>query len=167
MDLTPYLGWLKLAHIAGAFLFVAGHGVSMFVAFRIRGERDRARLLALLDLSRASLGIAGVGLLVLLGAGIVGGIAGNWFGQGWIWVSLVVLIVLTGVMTPLAAIPFNRIRAELGQRPRGMRPDEPDPIRMSPEQVIELTDTRRPELLATIGAGGFLVILWLMIFKPF
>jgi hypothetical protein len=25
----------------------------------------------------------------------------------------------------------------------------------------------KPELLATIGFGGFLLILWLMIFKPF
>jgi len=25
----------------------------------------------------------------------------------------------------------------------------------------------KPELLATVGFGGFLVILWLMVFKPF
>ena len=31
MDLTPYVPWIVFLHIAGAFVFVAGHGVSMFV----------------------------------------------------------------------------------------------------------------------------------------
>lgn len=47
MDLTPYLLWLKFAHILGAFLFVGGHGVSMAMALRLRRERDPARMLAM------------------------------------------------------------------------------------------------------------------------
>ena len=47
MDLYP---WVVLVHIVAAFVFLMAHGVSAFVAFRIRGETDRTRLAALLDL---------------------------------------------------------------------------------------------------------------------
>ena len=62
MDLTPYMPWIVFIHVAGAFAFAAGHGVSMFVAFRVRTEPDRARLATLLDLSGTSLGVAGIGM---------------------------------------------------------------------------------------------------------
>lgn len=47
MDLTPYLGWIVFLHLV-VFLFAAGHGVSFVAAFRIKQERDPARLRALL-----------------------------------------------------------------------------------------------------------------------
>ena len=81
MDLTPYIKWIVFLHVAGAFMFVAGHGVSMFVVFQVRKERDRARLGALLDLSGWSLGVAGIGLLVLFLSGILAGIVLGSFGQ--------------------------------------------------------------------------------------
>jgi len=60
MDLTPYIRWIVFLHVLGAFMFVAGHGVSMFVVFQVRREADRTRLAALLDLSGWSLAVAGV-----------------------------------------------------------------------------------------------------------
>ena len=41
MDLTPYIRWIVFLHVLGAFMFAAGHGVSMFVAFQVRRETDR------------------------------------------------------------------------------------------------------------------------------
>src|SRR5260221_2321401 len=73
MDLTPYIGWILFLHVGGAFVFAAGHGVSIYMAFQVRRERDPARIAALLDLSAASLVAATVGLLLLLVAGIVAG----------------------------------------------------------------------------------------------
>jgi hypothetical protein len=167
VDLTPYLPWLKFIHIAGAIAFVAGHGVSMAVAFRLKSEREPARMLALLDLSGESLGLATVGLLVLLVAGIVDGIVAGHFGHLWIWIALVGLIVIGGAMTPLAAGHFNAIRVALGQRTRMMKPGDPDPVAKPMDEVIALTSTNRPMQLTVIGAGGLVVILWLMTFKPF
>src|SRR5919112_3683249 len=101
MDLTPYIRWIVFLHVLGAFMFVAGHGVSMFVVFQARRERDRGRLSALLDISSWSLGVAGVGLLVLLLSGILAGVVlGSW-SRAWIWVSLVLLLVIGGLMTPI------------------------------------------------------------------
>jgi hypothetical protein len=167
MDLTPYLGWITFLHVVGAFLFVAGHGVSIAVAFRMRQERDAARLLALLDLSGWSLAIAGIGMLALLIAGIVSGIVGGFFGAAWIWISLVLFIAIGLVMTPMGSSYFSSVRAALGQRTRALKPADPDPVPLPMDQVVALMDTKRPELLAAIGGGGFLVILYLMMFKPF
>jgi len=166
MDLTPFLPWLKFIHIAGAIAFVAGHGVSMIMAFRLRSEREPARMLAMLDLSASSLSLATIGLLVLLVAGIVDGIVAGYFGRLWIWISLVGLFAIGGSMTPLASGHFNAIRLALGQRTRMMKPGDPDPVPRPIEDVVAMASTNRPMQLAIIGGGGLLVILWLMTFKP-
>jgi hypothetical protein len=167
MDLTPYIGWIVFLHVAGAFAFAAGHGVSTFMAFQVRKERDVARIGALLDISSTSLNLAGVGLLVLLVAGIVAGIVLGSFGHAWIWVSLVLLVVIGGVMTPIGGIYFGNIRRAIGQRTRDLKPDQPAPTPISSAELEAMLQTRRPELLLLIGGGGFLVILWLMMFRPF
>jgi hypothetical protein len=166
MDLTPYVGWIVFLHIAGAFLFVAGHGVSMFVAFQIRKERDRARLGALLDLSRRSLGLAGIGLLILFFSGIVAGIVLGSFGKWWIWIALALLVIIGGLMTPVGTMYFGRIRAGIGQRTRNLKPADPDPVPLSDADLAALLVSRAPETLLYLGGGGFLIILWLMRFRP-
>jgi hypothetical protein len=62
---------------------------------------------------------------------------------------------------------MSRIRAALGQRTRGMKPTDPDPVPASDAELAVLLESRRPEALLLVGGGGFLVILWLMMFKPF
>jgi predicted integral membrane protein DUF2269 len=167
MDLTPYIGWIVFLHVAGAFAFVAGHGVSVFVAFQLRRERDRARIAALLDLSAASLITAGVGLLVLLVSGILAGVVLGSFGRLWIWVSLVLLVVIGGLMTPVGGLYYGSIRGAIGQRTRGLKPADPDPVPISDDELARLLVSRRPEALLLLGGVGFLVILWLMMFRPF
>jgi len=167
MDLSPYLPWIVFAHVIGVFLFVAGHGVSIGVVYRIRAEREPARLLALLDLSGWSLTVALVGLLLLLVGGILAGIVAGDFGQLWLWMSIVLFFVIAGVMTPFGAIPLNKIRAALGQQTGKAKPGDPAPVAQPMDQVIPMVQSLRPGVLAAIGGGGFLVILYLMMFKPF
>lgn len=167
MDLAPYLVWFVFLHIVGVFLFVAGHGVSIAVVFRIRAERDPARLGAYLDLSAWSLGLASVGLLLLLVAGIVAGLVAGDFGKLWLWTSIVLFVVVAILMTPYGSIPLGKLRGALGQRTRGMKPTDPAPVALPMDQVLPMVAGLRPGLLAAIGGGGFLVILYLMMFKPF
>lgn len=167
MDLTPYIGWIVFVHVLSAFVFAAGHGVSMFVAFQVRRETDRGRIASLLDISGGSLAAAGIGLLVLLASGILAGIVLQSFGRAWIWASLVMLIVIGGAMTPLGIGYFNGIRKALGQRTRDIKKDAPDPVPASDADLALARNTNRPEVLLAIGGGGFAVILWLMMFKPF
>ena len=167
MDLTPYIRWIVFLHVAGAFAFVAGHGVSMFVALEVRKERDRARIAALMDLSGKSLGLAGIGLLVLFLSGILAGIVRGSFGQYWIWISLVLFIVVGIVMTPVGGKYFTAIRVALGQRTRNLKPADPDPVPVSDAELDSILDSKVPQQLLGIGAGGFVVILFLMMFRPF
>jgi uncharacterized membrane protein len=167
VDLSPYIGWIIFLHVVGAFMFVAGHGVSMFVAFQVKRERDRAKLGALLDLSGWSLGLAGIGLLILLVAGILAGIVLNSWDKSWIWISLGLFIVITLLMTPIGSAYFTSARRAIGQRTRGLKAGDPDPVPVNDAELAAILDSPRPRLLLTIGGVGFLVILWLMMFKPF
>jgi hypothetical protein len=167
VDLTPYIGLIVFLHVAGAFMFVAGHGVSMLVAFQLRKERDRGRLAALLDLSGYSLGVAGIGLLILLLSGILAGIVLGSFGRAWIWIALVLFIVIALLMTPVGGKYFTGVRIALGQRTRGLKAGEPDPAPASDAALEALLVSRAPEMLLLLGGGGFLMILWLMMFRPF
>jgi uncharacterized membrane protein len=167
VDLTPYVGWIVFLHVLGAFMFVAGHGVSMFVVFQVRRERDRARLAPLLDLSGWSLGVAGIGLLVLFVSGILAGLVlGSW-GRWWIWVALALFVVIGIVMTPVGGTYLRNLRLAIGQRPRNAKPGDADPVAVSDGELVALQASNRPETLLLIGAGGFVVILWLMMFRPF
>lgn len=165
MNLVP---WLVFAHVIGAFVFVLAHGVSAFVAFRLRREREAARLSALLDLSSAAIGLAMVGLLLLLVAGIATGIAMGSFGRGWIWASIVVLVAVGAAMNPLGTQYYGRIRSALAAED-GRKDVSGHAVvaAAGTEQLSDLLETRRPEVLAVVGGGGFLVILWLMMFRPF
>ncbi len=167
MDLSPYSRLIVFLHVIGAFMFVAGHGVSMFAVFQVRKEKDRAKLAALLDLSGWSLAVAGIGLLVLLISGIVAGIVLQSFGRWWIWISLALFIVIGILMTPVGGTYLRGLRVAIGQRPRNAKPDEPDPVPVGDGELAALQASRRPELLLLMGAGGFVVILYLMMFRPF
>ena len=59
--------WWRFVHIAAALAFVMAHGTGVGVAFRIRGERNRERIAALLELSSRSL----VWMYLSLGALVV------------------------------------------------------------------------------------------------
>jgi amino acid transporter len=166
VDLTPYVGWIVFLHVLGAFMFVAGHGVSMFTVFQVRKEKDRSKLAALLDLSGWSLAVAGIGLLVLLVSGIVAGIVLQSFGHWWIWISLALFVVIGIVMTPIGGSYLRGLRLAIGQRPGNAKPGDPDPVPVSDGELAALQASSRPEQLLAIGAGGFVVILFLMMFRP-
>jgi hypothetical protein len=159
-------GLVVLLHVLGAFAFVLAHGVSMLVAFRLRGERDRARQSALLELSGQSVGIMYIGLAVLLVAGIVAGFMGDHWGRLWIWVALATLVVVIAVMYVVATPYYGRMRAAAGvpgseQMAARLQPPA------TPADLEGLATSNRPMLLAVVGGLGLIVIVWLMLSKPF
>jgi uncharacterized membrane protein len=162
-DLYPW--WVYL-HVLGAFLFAFAHGTSMVAAFRIRETRDLAQVRTLLDLSQVATGVMYVGLLLLLIGGIVAGIVGNHFGRGWIWAAVVLLVVTMVAMYMLATPFYQRLRVAVGATVRDPRIAAAQP-EISPDEVQALVASSRPMVLAAVGLAGFLVILWLMLFKPF
>jgi hypothetical protein len=162
VDLYP---WIVFIHAAAVLLFFIAHGTSMAVAFRVKRETDPDRLRALLDLSRASLGPA-TAVVVTIGliAGIVAGFMGDHWGQLWIWISLALFIVVAGAMTPMVAFPLNAIRAAAGQP----NPRTPNVVPAeNVEELRRLQDAWNPAPIAVSGIAAFVVILYLMMLKPF
>ncbi|MEA2623132.1 MAG: hypothetical protein QOH61_2042 [Chloroflexota bacterium] len=163
---------LRTIHLLAVLVFLGGHIVSMWVAFRLKSVGDTMQARRLLNLSLRAVIVAYVALLVVLVSGILAGIAGAWFASGrwWIWASLVLLIVVAGVMFPVASKPLMRVRWAVGAK-----------INMKPAQIAkeygEAPPTAadyttavaawNPWVPLAIGVTGLVLLLWLMLAKPF
>jgi hypothetical protein len=160
-----YQWWVYL-HVFGAFVFAAAHGVSAVAAFRIRSTREPSRIRALLDVSQAGIGLMYIGLLLLLVGGIAAGLAGDHFSRGWIWASLGLLIAVMAAMYILATGFYKEFRMAVGAEVRDVDPAAPA-APVATAEIEALAGSSRPITLAAVGFVGFVIILWLMLFKPF
>ncbi len=161
--------WLVFAHILGVFGFLLAHGTAAAVTFALRRQREVERVRVLLDLSRGVTMVANVSLLVLLAAGITAGFMGNWWGQGWIWASLGLFILIGVTMTLLGSRPLNRLRqlVHAGNPSRSETISHSSLDTSAEKQLAVLLAATHSWLLTVIGGGGLALILWLMMFKPF
>ena len=159
--------WIVLLHVVGAFIFVMSHGVAIFMVNELPKQRDPRRIVALLDLSSASLTGVYVGLLILLVGGIWAGISADWFRFGWIWAAIVVLVLIRVVMYAVATPYFKQLRLAVGQRVMGMPKDAPDPTPLPDAEILAIAAKSPVAVLTAAGFGGLVVILWLMVVKPF
>jgi uncharacterized membrane protein len=152
-------GWWKFIHLIGVVGFVAAHGTSMASTLLMRRIREPKQVAGILQLSAATVSAFYVSTLVLLVGGIGAGIVGRWFDQGWIWVSLGLLIVVGVLMFPLARGPFRRIRMVLELMESGTT--------VSRDDFARVLDSGNPLLTAGTGFVGIVFILYLMVLKPF
>ena len=119
----------------------------------------------LLQLSGSSFKVMAISLLVLLLSGIIAGFIGQWWGHGWIWVSLILLMAVYGVMALLGTRVLNNVRQGIGLPSAYGQPPRTEPF--SAEELDALLNRSQPARLALLGFGGIGVIAWLMMFKPF
>jgi F0F1-type ATP synthase assembly protein I len=164
VDLYP---WIVIGHVVAVILAFAAHGVAAFAMFRVRRERDRTRLAAILELSSASFVAAMVALLAAILLGIVAAVVGGHFAKFWPWASIIVLVLSIGSMTPLAAIPMNRVRMALGMAVQGDKRDAPPRVPGTDAELASALAGIRPELPTVIGVAAIAILVWLMRAKPF
>jgi hypothetical protein len=136
-------------------------------ATKLRSERDPARVQALLELSSMSLTGMYVGLLLLLAGGIAAGFAGGWWGRLWIWIALVLLVAIAVAMYPLGSLYYAKVRRAVGLKTFQDKKDAPAPEPVSAAELDLLLSNNRAGQLMIVGSVGLLVIIWLMIVKPF
>ncbi|HEY5538353.1 MAG TPA: hypothetical protein VIL58_02280 [Thermoplasmata archaeon] len=165
--LDDLYAWLAFEHVLGVFVFLLAHGVSAGVGFKLRREKDHARIGALLDLSASSYTMMALGFLWILATGGILGWLGGWWTRAWFWTAIIVLFVVTGFMTPLVATKYNKVRRALGLRVMFQSKRERKAPPPKPEEVPGFLAAARPMLAAGIGMGGIAIVLWLMMFKPF
>jgi len=149
--MTSLYVWLKFVHLAGLGAFLFGHGIAGGASLALRGRPAGDVSRALLQLSIWSYRIAYPGLILLLVSGVWMGFAGSWWGRGWIWASIAVLVVVFGLMS-FVSIPYHRAR---------------DSAKEGDTALAQRLDRTRPLLTVWIGAVGILALLFLMVFKPF
>jgi hypothetical protein len=157
--------WMVFLHLLGIFGFLIAHGVSASVFFALKRERNVERICALLQLSASSIRVFMVSLLVLLIFGIIAAFMGHWWGRGWIWLSLVLLIGISAAMSLLGTRVLNEVRIGVGMPSAYGQPANPE--RFSEEELNARLDQIHPFRLTLIGYGGLALIAWLMMFKPF
>lgn len=154
--------WLVFLHVLGVFGFLLAHGVSLFVGFRVQREKDIHAVRALLGLSASAVMWTSLSLLVLLIGGIGAGFVGNWWSHGWIWAALGVFVVVWALMSIFSGPAFRRARMAVGfTGPRTI-----DESVVSDDLAVRLADLR-PWLPTVIGGVGLVILLWLMVLKPF
>ncbi len=78
---------------------------------------------------------------------------------GWVVASYVVLIAVLVGMWALGAGFYYPLREALAGK------DGVAPIDRA--ELARRVDNRRPEALALVGLGGLIVLVWLMVLKPF
>jgi cytochrome bd-type quinol oxidase subunit 2 len=154
-----YFKWVLYLHIVSVLAFLATHGVSMVVLYRIRAERDRKRILDLITLS----GETTIPMYISLGAivvtGILAGLKIKSFREWWIWAAIVLLVAIVGLMTAIAKPYFNRVKTACEVRPSGVP-------RVSDQELGEILGAPAVGLISAIGIIGLLAILYLMVFQP-
>ncbi len=142
--------WLKFIHLLGLAAFLFAHGVSGGASLALRApvSADSRRLLRL---SQRSAMIANPSLLVVIVTGIWMAFAGHWWGQGWLWAALAILLAVLGAMGFIAR-PYYLARDAAEQRD---------------EVLTDRLSRTRPLVAVWIGGFGLVLLIWLMVFKPF
>jgi hypothetical protein len=159
--------WIKFLHILAALAFATAHGASVGVALRLPHEKSLERMRALLDLSKAFFGVGYAAIGILFLAGIAGGFAGHYWSQGWIWLSLGLLLAMVVTMALLVTTYYHRVRKAVGLPYDAKWKPQPAVEPASGADVTALLVQGRPLLLALVGALGLAVVVGLMVFKPF
>lgn len=159
--------WLVLLHVFGVMGLMLAHGGTTAMTLLLKRQRDPEGMRALLDISSRSGSMLGVTLLVMLGSGIAAGFTGHWWGEGWIWAALAILIGITAVMAWSSRAQYHRLRKVLGMPYLEGNKELPGLPAASEVEIYAVQATLRPGPVAVLGLGGTVIILWLMMFKPF
>ena len=158
-------GWLLFAHITSVAGFLLAHGTSAAMAFRLRSEKATDGIRSLTELSKQTTNVMYSFILLILITGLSLGAQGGWFGRGWMWTALVVLILTIGVMSFLGR-RYNAVRASVGLPAHsGRRTVTSAPA--SPEEIRRAVEATPAGLITAIGVVALALILGLMVLKPF
>lgn len=166
---SPY-SWIVFVHVGSVLAFALAHGVSVAVLFGLRRPGSLERTQALLGLSDSSFNAVYATALLVLGSGVVLGIMGGLFtnGRWWLWVSLGLFLGIAFYMSFVRWLRMVDVRHAAGlQTQDDVKKGVPAPAAQSEAEIAVVVAKVRPWLVATIGFGGLLVILALMMFKPF
>lgn len=165
--MLAFIPWLIFIHILGAITFFLAHGTSIAMALQLRRETDFARIRALLDLSMSTIVVMFIAFMVMGISGLIMPFILKIWNKGWIWASIVLMIVVFLYMAFMNDKRYKHLRRMVGlpYMIRGDRFPAEEPA--SQAEVEAHIQKLKVNELALIGLGLPLIVLWLMVFKPF
>ena len=149
---------LVFVHIVGVVVFAAAHGVSMFVAYQVRRQRDPRSVAMLLTMSKRAVLVSHGGMLLLAVGGLGAAALGGLLLAPWVVASAIVLVAVALIMGKVATPYYVGLRAIVGVD--GASPS------VEQDELERRLVTSRPDILLAVGGIGALVLLWLMVSKP-
>lgn len=159
--------WLIFLHTLSAITFFLGHGTSVAMAFRVRKETDFARIRAMLDLSESTLIMAFVAFLIMGLSGLVMPFILKLWGKGWIWASTILMFVVFFQMVFMNEKRYKILRKLVGLPYRQGNKILPAEAPASQAEVETHIKKMNVIDLVIVGYVIPMIVLWLMVFKPF
>ena len=160
--------WLVFLHTLSAMAFFLGHGTSIAMAFQIRKEKDFARIRAMLDLSMTTWIPMGIAFIVMGLTGLTMPFILKLWDKGWIWTSIVLMVIVTVQMGVMNDKRYKHLRRLVGlpyMIGGKTFPAEPP----ASQEVVEAHIKEKLKVgdLVSVGIVIPVIVLWLMVFKPF
>jgi Ca2+/Na+ antiporter len=159
--------WLIFLHVLSALTFFLAHGASAAMAFKVRKEKELARIRAMLDLSESTIEIMFLAFLGLLLSGVVLSFLLRIWNKGWVWTSLLLMIFVFIWMVWMNEQAYKTLRKLVGLPYRQGSKEYPAEPPASAEEVALQLKKLSVKGLVIVGYVIPAIVLWLMIFKPF
>ena len=159
--------WLVFLHVLSAITFFLAHGTSVAMAFKVRSETDFARIRAMLDLSACTVGVMFMSFLVMGLTGLIMPFILKLWGKGWVWASIVLIIIVVIQMGTMNDKRYKHLRRMVGlpYMVGGKKFEAEEPA--SQQEVEAHLKKLNVRELVTVGYVIPMIVLWLMVFKPF
>jgi len=155
--------WVVYLHVTVIFIFLIQHAAEIIVTFKLREQKEPEGVFATYSFmpnnNSRNLRIT-YSLIIVTGA--VAGFMSVWWRMGWMWTALGVMILIWIVMRRIGSQYLYAVDAITEQALKNK----------ADQSVIEkfrrdLKSRREPEIMTITSVIGMLIILWLMMFKPF
>ena len=159
--------WLVFIHVLSALTFFLAHGAAAAMVFKVRTETDFARIRAMLDLAASTFKAYMLSFLIMGLTGLTMPFLIRIWDKAWIWLSIVLILFVVVWMGLVNEKQIKQLRRLVGlpyMQGFNEYPAEPP---ASPEEVAALLKKINPYQWMLVGYGIPVIVLWLMVFKPF
>lgn len=159
--------WLVFLHTLSALTMFLAHGASIAMALKLRTEADLERIRALLDLSMSSVGVMFISFLAMGLTGLIMPFILNIWNKGWVWASIILMVGVFMHMVFMNDKRFKHLRRMVGLPYMIGGKHFPAEPAASQSEVEAYIKNMKVTDLVIVGYGIPVIVLWLMVFKPF
>lgn len=160
--------WIVFLHVLSALTFFLSHGTSVAMAFKLRSEKEFERIRAMLDLSASTINVMLISFLLMGLTGLALPFMLKLWNKGWVWTSIVLMVLVVVQMWFMNAKRYIHLRKLVGLPYMLGSKEFPAEEPASTEEVQEFIQNKLKVVeLIMVGYVTPMIVLWLMMFKPF